>query len=177
MDADADQSAPRTLLQQLLEGTVTSTVTCGTCHTSTDTRQPVWVMSLPLPPDPYGSHETPSLGGSLHHGASGHLSGKHSKKHKHGSKQGSHDVGSANQWVDRGKMGKKEAKALDKAEKRNKRRERKREKQRRDSGTEPEDLSEGDLSGVVVSCVPLHCEVCLLLRCIDGVRGIDLGTL
>jgi hypothetical protein len=139
----------QTLLQQLLEGSITSKVTCCTCDTASESRQPVWVMTVPLPPDP----ATPD-GGQLDSSASAHRSnvpGLSRSAPKKGSK--AYDIGAV--WAHRGpgmlhegrKTPKKELKALEKAEKRIKRRERKLEKQRRDQGAEPEDISDGELSG------------------------------
>jgi hypothetical protein len=142
-DTHAGAPPPQTLLQQLLEGTILSTITCGTCAASTETRQPVWVMTLPLPPDPPEPPPGASLGTSLRQSSSGKLDGKHASKRS--ASKGAKSVDSS-EAGDGKKLGRKEAKALGKAEKR---KERKREKQRRDAGSEPEDLSDGDLSGAL----------------------------
>jgi hypothetical protein len=47
----AGESPLPDVMKSLLEGRIRSDVTCAVCHTSQESTQPVWVMTLPVVPD------------------------------------------------------------------------------------------------------------------------------
>lgn len=134
------------MLQRLLEGEVTSRVACCTCDTTSERQQPVWVMTLPLPPDTVAPESPGKATAAPQKSSAASKSGAKKSSAKGRDGKGSGGGGAPGETA---KMSKKELKALEKAEKRARRRARKRDAQRQDAGAEPEDLSDGDgdLSG------------------------------
>ena len=143
--------APPPLLRRLLEGSIKSQVTCATCSTLSESQQPLWVMTLPLPPSATAAPDDTDVAGRplYRSGTSkaGQLAGDGASE-----KRGRKGLGPAKERdkdkekEDR-KVSRKEQKAAEKRERRNQRRERKLEKQRHESGTEPDDGSDLEASG------------------------------
>lgn len=149
MPLAGDAEAEPSLLRRLVEGSISSQVTCCTCKTLSESKQPMWVMSLPLPPSAAGApDDADAASRPLHRSVtsrSGQL-GCDTPSEKRGRKGGPKERDKDREKDDR-KVSRKEAKAAEKRERRNQRRERKLEKQRQDSGMDPEDGSDADASG------------------------------
>ena len=192
--ACAETQAEQPLLQQLFEGAMASRLTCGTCNSTTEAEQPLWVLTLPLADMP-DMAEAPAHSRSLQrsstskHGsrkdasdfakapsksADGRSSSAEEGRPERPQRSGS-DIepagskagskGSRAESKDDKKISKKEQKAAEKAEKRAQRQQRKKERQQRATAADNDELSDGALSGAAPSVARVH----------EAVQGNDHG--